>query len=119
MSSGRHLLADWIRRRTAKKTEYLGVATAPAAEVRGYAGEYLLLYKYLRDRFADRVVLTFEEIEDLVGFPLPEPARRQSEWWDGAGPAAHLSAQADSWTSASRTATVNLSAKNVLFERNT
>lgn len=88
-------------------------------EVRGYAGEYLLLYKYLRDRFADRVVLTFGEIEDLVGFPLPESARLQHEWWAGAGPTAHLSAQADSWTSASRTATVNLSAQNVLFERNT
>jgi hypothetical protein len=95
------------------------VTPAPPPEVRGYAGEYLLLYKYLRDRFADRVVLTFEEIEDLLGFPLPEPARQQPEWWAGTGHASLLSAQADSWTSARRTATVNMSAQNVLFERST
>ena len=46
-------------------------------------GQYLLLYKYLENRYADTVVLTFAEIEDLLGFPLPEQARLQQEWWTG------------------------------------
>jgi hypothetical protein len=38
-------------------------------------GTYHLLHICLRDRFANRVVLTFAEIEDLLGFHLPDPAR--------------------------------------------
>ena len=34
------------------------------------AGEYRLLYIYLRDRFSDRLVLTFGQIEDLLGLSL-------------------------------------------------
>ena len=41
----------------------------------GEAGEYRLLYKYLRDRFSDRLLLTFGQIEDLLGFSLPVAAR--------------------------------------------
>jgi hypothetical protein len=81
-------------------------------------GEYRLLYKYLRDRFADRVVLTFGQIEDLVGFSLPSGAWLQHEWWNVASPAAHESEPSASWTLADRTASVNLSARTVAFERN-
>jgi hypothetical protein len=82
-------------------------------------GEYRLLYKYLKDRFADRVVLTFADIEDLVGFSLPDQAMVEREWWDGTEPTNPPSLHRDSWTLASRTATVNLAAQNVLFERHT
>jgi hypothetical protein len=74
------------------------------------AGEYQLLYKYLRERYANRVVLTFAEIEDLLGFALPGPARLHREWW-GSGK------QSDSWTLARRTATVNLLAQTAIFDR--
>ncbi len=94
-------------------------AAEPVRESRGNAGKYQLLYKYLRDRYANRVVLTFKEIEDLLGFALPEPARLQREWWADPDPAAGRSTQSDAWTLASRTATVNLVAKNVVFERDT
>ena len=83
----------------------------------GDAGEYRLLYKYLRDRFADRLVLTFGQIEDLLGFSLPGPARVQREWWGGTEPAADRSSQSDAWRLAGRTASVNLSAQCVVFER--
>jgi hypothetical protein len=75
-----------------------------------------LLYKYLENRYANTVVLTFAEIEDLLGFALPEQARLQPEWWtirtnvDGA----HYS---DCWVLASRTATPNMPAQIVVFER--
>jgi hypothetical protein len=81
-------------------------------------GEYRLLYKYLRDRFADRVVLTFGQIEDLVGFSLPSIASLQQEWWNVTAPTARPSEPSASWTLADRTASVNLSARTVAFERN-
>ena len=94
-------------------------AADPVPEDRGNVGEYQLLYKYLRDRYANRVVLTFAEIEDLLGFSLPELARLQREWWGGTELVPCRSAQSDSWTLASRTATVNLLAQSVVFERQT
>ena len=81
--------------------------------------EYLSLHKYLENRYADTVVLTFSQIEDLLGFLLPESARRESEWWADAGADDTPSAQARSWTQAHRTATPNLPAHTVSFERST
>jgi hypothetical protein len=75
-----------------------------------YAG----LHVYLKGRFADNLVLTFDEIEDLNGFPLPEPARVRAEWWATGSDA---SPQSCAWTQANRTATVNLFARTVLFQR--
>ena len=83
----------------------------------GEAGEYRLLYKYLRDRFADRLVLTFGQIEDLIGFALPEPARVRREWWANTDSDADRPRQSDAWTLAHRTASVNLPAQYVTFER--
>jgi hypothetical protein len=82
-------------------------------------GEYQPLHKYLQDRFADRIVLTFGEIEDLIGFKLPDLARQQADWWVTADPTAPRSAIADAWTLASRTATINMGAQSVVFERET
>lgn len=83
----------------------------------GSGGAYAALQKYLTARYADAVVLTFAQIEDLLGFSLPEPAWVELSWWalpvSGAAP----SAQSQSWTLAKRTATPNLSAETVLFER--
>ena len=67
------------------------------------SGTYVLLYKYLENRYADTVVLTFAEIEDLLGFALPEQARLQREWWTPAETDAG-SNYSDSWVLASRTA---------------
>jgi hypothetical protein len=84
---------------------------------RGDAGEYRLLYEYLRDRFSDRLVLTFGQIEDLLGFALPAPARVQRDWWGTSDSVADRSRQSDAWTLAGRTASVNLGAQYVTFER--
>jgi hypothetical protein len=80
------------------------------------AGKYGLLYKYLRDRYADRLVLTFGQIEDLLGFALPEAASVERAWWD-ANPTTEDPQPSKPWTLANRTATVNLPARTVLFER--
>jgi hypothetical protein len=79
-------------------------------------GAYHLLHVYLRDRFANRVVLTFAEIEDLLGFHLPEAARLDRLWWETAADGVR-SAQSDAWILANRTASVSLSAQRVVFDR--
>ena len=53
--------------------------------------EYKGLHKYLRERFAQTVVLTFAEIEDLMGGTLPSGSPPTSNsrphfltliWWN-------------------------------------
>jgi hypothetical protein len=83
----------------------------------GSSGAYAGLQKYLTARYADAVVLTFGQIEDLLGFALPEPAWKEPAWWAAPAPGATASVQAQSWTLAKRTATPNLPAETVLFER--
>lgn len=83
------------------------------------AADYHLLHKYLRDRYADRLVLTFAQIEDLMGFPLPEVARTDPAWWGDIEPPAARSPQSDAWTRAGRVATANVPAEIVVFERGT
>jgi hypothetical protein len=78
--------------------------------------EYLPLHKYLDGRYADTVVLTFAEVEDLIGIPLPDAARTDQNWWDN-GDATSASPQSQSWTRANRTAKANMSAKIVVFDR--
>jgi hypothetical protein len=106
----------WNKRCTTEISRPRGEAIA-TEEARPQAGEYQLLYKYLRDRYANRVVLTFAEIEDLLGFALPDAARLHREWWACTGPMATRSAQSHSWMLASRTTTVNLVAQSVVFDR--
>jgi hypothetical protein len=122
MNTTKRLLTAWLTRWRARVVRAPAdtaprVVSDPAQKSRADTGEYRLLYKYLRDRYANRVVLTFGEIEDLVGFALPESARQQPEWWSVTASVAQRSAQSDAWTLASRTATVNLLAKSVVFER--
>jgi hypothetical protein len=107
-----------MRRRAA--TPYsLGDALAdvPDPPGRAMSGKYVLLYKYLRDRHANRVVLTFAEIEDLLGFALPGQARLHREWWTDAETDVAGSPHSDSWILARRTAEPNMLARTVAFER--
>ncbi|HSL23693.1 MAG TPA: hypothetical protein VK886_19330 [Vicinamibacterales bacterium] len=93
-------------------------AEAPAAPRRlPVPREFLSLHKYLDNRFADKVVLTFAQMEDLLGFALPDVARRHREWWANADGSNTPSAHARSWTQASRLATPNLLAQTVAFDR--
>jgi hypothetical protein len=89
-------------------------AAKPAGRV--MSGRYLLLYKYLENRYATTVVLTFAEIEDVLGFALPDQARLHQEWWTDATVTVARD-HSDSWTLASRTAVPNMQAQTVAFER--
>lgn len=81
------------------------------------SGGYAPLQKYLTDRYAGRVVLTFSEIEDIIGFTLPAVARSAPEWWAEPTDGGPRSDQSRSWTQAHRTAVPNFRARTVLFER--
>jgi hypothetical protein len=107
-------MLNWLHRR-ARPSIGTGQASAPVEHPPRPAatGRYALLYKYLNDRYADTVVLTFAEIEDLIGFRLPDQARDQLEWWTGTVRSTH----SDAWTLASRTASPNLLACTVAFDR--
>jgi hypothetical protein len=61
-------------------------------------------------------VLTFAEIEDLLGWALPAAARARTEWWQNDADGEH-SPQSLAWTQASRTATARLLAQTVIFDR--
>lgn len=77
--------------------------------------EYETLYAYLDHRHASTVVLTFLEMEALLGHPLPTVAHRERGWWTAASTAG--SRQAEAWTMAGRTAQPNFAARTVVFER--
>ena len=114
-------MLDWLKRRrwitSHQRDAYVTVAQPAKAPGRVMSGQYLLLYKYLENRYANTVVLTFAEIEDLLGFRLPELARFQQDWWTDADSNTALTAHSQSWTLASRTARANLLAQTVVFER--
>ena len=84
---------------------------------RGKAGPYRLLYEYLEKRYADTVVLTLQQIQDLLGFSLPEPAFTDPAWWSNTGGSTPDALWSDAWTMANRTAQPNLRARTVVFER--
>lgn len=80
-------------------------------------GQCAPLHRYLEHRYADVVVLTFGQIEDLLGFALPALARIDRAWWTPRPTPVGGRPFSDAWTLAGRTATPNLLARNVVFER--
>jgi hypothetical protein len=89
----------------------------PAPSSRSSVWEYQGLYRYLENRFANTVVLTFAQVESLLGFALPDLARLRPDWWASPEAGAVPSSQSRSWIEANRTATPNLRAQSVTFER--
>lgn len=111
-------MLQWMKRRgpTAPSQAKREVKATPRQGSRT-AGRYRWLYEYLEHRYAISVVLTFGQIEDLLGFTLPDPARTDKEWWTIADINVAEARCSDAWTLAGRTATPNLSAQTVVFER--
>ena len=108
-------MLNWMKRRRGPVT-YFQREPDPEPK-RVMSGKYRLLYKYLQNRYADTVVLTFGQIESLIGFALPDQARVSQQWWTNAEASVAGTNYSDSWTLASRIATPNLLAQTVAFER--
>src|SRR4026209_2222980 len=96
------LMWKWIKRRKliarhlmtpgAPAAEHLGMALRRVAKV---SGKYAPLHEYLENRYADSVVLSFGQIEDLLGSALPDTARARPEWWTSTDSAAAKSSCSD------------------------
>ena len=107
-------MLDWLRRFTTNPLPPQRPSRA-AQQGLGMERPYFALHEYLNARVTDSVVMSFREIEDLVGFPLPLSARRDAHWWEDAdlGNASH----ANAWLLARRSATADLGTQTVEFSR--
>jgi hypothetical protein len=111
-------MLEWMKKR--RSTPHSEVKTDAAGTKRhgcNKAGKYRSLYEYLQNRYANTVVLTFGQVEDLLGFSLPDLARTDQEWWTIAEVHTAEARCSDAWTLARRTARPNLMAQTVAFER--
>lgn len=109
---------NWIRNRGTRAREEPAAEEAVVAErTREASGKYRALYKYLEHRYADVTVLTFSQIEDLLGFALPQRARTHQGWWATGAADVSVAPHTAAWVLAGRTATPNLVTKTVVFER--
>jgi hypothetical protein len=93
----------------------LGAPSKP--ETLRVPAEFQPLFKYLKNRFADTVVLRFSEIEDLLGAALPPDARLSEAWWLPPGGSRAPSEASRAWRQANRSAIPNLAARTVTFDR--
>lgn len=93
------------------------ISTGNLQSGRSKAGPYRILYEYLEKRYADTVVLTLQQVQDLLGVALPDPALTDPAWWSNTGSGTSDTLWSDAWTLANRTARPNLRASTVIFER--
>jgi hypothetical protein len=96
---------DWLKKPAPGRVDAPQARREAVRASRVPAGQYEPVCRYVENRYADTVVLTFAEVEDLLGFSLPDLARVQLDWW------------ANALTVTSRTVTPNLAAEIVSFER--
>lgn len=108
----------WITsRKSNARDDSTAHATIAPRRTGRVSGKYLSLYEYLEHRYADVTVLTFAQIEDLLGFALPPLARTHQGWWAMGAASGDAPSHAAAWLLAGRTATANLQAETVVFER--
>jgi hypothetical protein len=105
-------LRDWRHREDAPVRFRVGPLNAVQPPV---PAAYLPLFTYLDRRYAATVVLTFEQIESLLGFVPPSPAFADAEWWTHSEEATDRHGAA--WAAARRSAAPQLRARIVAFER--
>ena len=79
-------------------------------------GKYAPLFRHLIATDARQWRATFQEVEAVLGFSLPNSARVHRPWWSNQANGSHSHALA--WHAAGwRTSAVDLSAEALVFER--
>ena len=79
-------VAAWLRDCWHREDVPVGLQIAPPDEARPpVPAAYMPLFTYLDRRYAATVVLTFEQIEALLGFAPPSPGLADAEWWTAPG----------------------------------
>jgi DNA-binding transcriptional regulator YiaG len=77
--------------------------------------KYHLLYAHLRQSGNDEIMLTFGEIEKLLGIRLPASARTQRAWWSNRSEGA---VQAQAWMAAGyHIEAIDMQAERVTFRK--
>jgi hypothetical protein len=105
----------WLKRRP-RSDQTNAPASEPAApQGHGMSPAYLPLHNYLANRYSNLVVLTFAQVEDLLGSRLPASARQDPAWWDANDQ--NNFGHSNSWRLAKRSAVANLVSQTVSFER--
>jgi hypothetical protein len=107
----------WMRGSAKSERPDAPAIAPPERQPAGKPGRHRLLHEYLRTRFADTIVLTFDQIEDVLGFTLPAEARSDAAWWTRTAVIANDAHCADAWLLAKRSARANLQAHTVTFDR--
>lgn len=77
------------------------LATGPAT-VRPHAGKYAPLYRWLRAQDVTTLTLTFGDVEEVLGFPLPNSCRQHVPHWHSYDGSAVARAIVDAGWKASR-----------------
>ena len=121
--------ADWFKRNPPvlpdiKQIDPLEMTTvsveeinsAPLAEsVDEPESRYTKLAAYLQDQKVERIRLTFSEIEDIIGSPLPPSAYEHRSWWAN-NSKSHV--QSQQWLDAGwRVSTINMTEGAIVFVR--
>lgn len=76
--------------------------------------KYFELKKYLDVLTVDSWETTFDEIEEILGFRLPDSARKYPAWWSNSTGSQH--SQSSSWQDVGwKTKNLNLSSETVCF----
>lgn len=79
-------------------------------------GKYEPLAQSLGDRGEDEWTASFDQIEEILGFPLPASARRYREWWANQRGQGH--SQAKGWQDAGwQVWKVDLAGERAVFRR--
>ena len=77
--------------------------------------KYAPLQRHLRAQIGSRIPMTFQQVESVIGGPLPASARRHRPWWanDATG-----HAHASAWLGAGyRTEQVDMEGEKLVFVR--
>ena len=79
-------------------------------------GKYNQLYTHLRHQGGQEWSTTFNEVEEILGFQLPNSARMHRSWWSNQDNGGH--SQALAWQTAGwRVSAVNLEQESLTFKR--
>ena len=88
---------------------------AAEAAHKNITSKYRGLTEYLLKSNADKVALTYPEIEKILGFPLPESARKHMRaYWSNT----ETHSYALSWLSIGYRTRVDIEKSTVIFEKN-
>lgn len=78
--------------------------------------KYDALYEYLRGQSLQRFVLSFAQIEDIIGYQLPSSAVRP-QWWENATDPNSSHVQCRAWRAAGYNAFLVGGSNRVRFEK--